>query len=72
MFWFCPAFRKDSAWSLAQALACGCPVIASKSSGAPDLFEHGREGTSIAGADAEPLPAICSKCSPTSPRCVRP
>ena len=28
----------------AQAMACGCPVIASKNTGAEDLFSDGREG----------------------------
>jgi glycosyltransferase involved in cell wall biosynthesis len=29
---------------IAQAMACGVPVIATSSTGAPDLFEDGREG----------------------------
>lgn len=29
---------------MAQAMACGCPVIASEHTGAVDLYEHGRHG----------------------------
>ncbi len=29
---------------LAQALACGCPVIGSQHTGAPDLIEDGKAG----------------------------
>jgi len=29
---------------MAEALACGCPVIASENTGAADLFTHGKEG----------------------------
>lgn len=34
---------------LGQALACGCPVIATKASGAEDLFTDGREGFIVDG-----------------------
>ncbi len=32
------------ALSMVQALACGCPVIASEHTGARDLFEDGVQG----------------------------
>ena len=39
-----PSIEEGLAMVQAQALACGCPVIATVNSGAQDLFEHGREG----------------------------
>jgi glycosyltransferase involved in cell wall biosynthesis len=39
-----PSIEEGLALVQAQALACGCPVIATVNSGAEDLFEHGREG----------------------------
>jgi glycosyltransferase involved in cell wall biosynthesis len=40
---------------LAQALACGCPIIATTHTGGPDLIEDGREGFIVAPRDAETL-----------------
>lgn len=39
-----PSVQEGLALVLAQAMACGCPVIASENTGAPDLFTDGREG----------------------------
>ena len=39
----------------AQAMACGCPVIATTHTGAEDLFEDGREGFIVAPRDPEAL-----------------
>ena len=50
-----PSIQEGFGMVMAQALACGCPVIASKSSGAPDLFEHGREGYLTAERDADAI-----------------
>jgi starch synthase len=36
----------------AQAMACGCPVIASRNTGAQDLFTDGREGFIVPIADS--------------------
>ncbi len=40
---------------MAQAMACGCPVIASLNTGAEDLFADGREGFHVPAASAEHL-----------------
>jgi len=39
-----PSIDEGFGMVLAEALACGCPVIATDHTGAPDLIEHGREG----------------------------
>ncbi|MEN9573044.1 MAG: hypothetical protein RL514_899 [Verrucomicrobiota bacterium] len=40
---------------MGQAMACGCPVIASENSGGPDLIEPGVTGFIIPAAQSEPL-----------------
>ena len=39
-----PSIQEGLACVQAQAMACGCPVIASQNTGADDLFEDGKEG----------------------------
>jgi glycosyltransferase involved in cell wall biosynthesis len=39
-----PSIEEGLAMVLAQAMACGCPVIGSEHTGAEDLFTDGREG----------------------------
>jgi starch synthase len=39
-----PSVEEGLALVQAQAMACGCPVIASQNTGAPDLFTEGSEG----------------------------
>jgi len=39
-----PSIDEGFGMVLAEALACGCPIIATDHTGAPDLIEHGREG----------------------------
>jgi glycosyltransferase involved in cell wall biosynthesis len=39
-----PSLEEGLALVQAQAMACGCPVIASTNTGAEDLFTEGREG----------------------------
>lgn len=39
-----PSVEEGFGMVMAEALACGCPVIASANTGAPDLIEHGKEG----------------------------
>ncbi len=39
-----PSIEEGLAMVMAEAMACGCPVIASTHSGAEDLFTDGREG----------------------------
>ena len=46
---------------LAQAMACGCPVIASRNTGAEDLFDDDREGIIIEARDADALRAALQK-----------
>ena len=41
---------------MAEAMACGCPVIASVNTGAADLFSYGREGFIVPVRDSG---AIC-------------
>ena len=45
----------------AQAMACGCPVIASSNTGAADLFRDGIEGFIVAPQDADGLCAALQK-----------
>ncbi len=40
---------------MAEALACGCPVIATENTGAPDLYSDGEEGTIVPARDADAL-----------------
>jgi glycosyltransferase involved in cell wall biosynthesis len=42
---------------MAEAMACGCPVLASASTGAEDLFDDGREGFIVEPRDVEALTA---------------
>lgn len=39
-----PSIEEGLALVQAQAMACGCPIIATENTGAPDLFEHGTAG----------------------------
>ena len=39
-----PSIEDGLALVIAEALACGCPVIATENSGASDLFLNGKEG----------------------------
>ncbi len=39
-----PSVQEGLALVQAQALACGCPVIATTNTGAEDIFTHGQEG----------------------------
>ena len=40
---------------MAQAMACGCPVIASENTGARDLFTDGEEGFIVPIRDVDAL-----------------
>ena len=40
---------------MAEAMACGCPVIGTEHTGAPDLIEHGREGFVVPIRDSTTL-----------------
>jgi glycosyltransferase involved in cell wall biosynthesis len=50
-----PSIEEGLALVMAQALACGCPVIASTHTGAEDLFADGEEGFIIDPGDGEGL-----------------
>jgi glycosyltransferase involved in cell wall biosynthesis len=50
-----PSLEEGLALVMAQALACGCPVIASTHTGAEDLFDDGVEGFIIPPSDQEAL-----------------
>ena len=40
---------------IAQAMACGCPVIATENTGAEELFEDGKEGFIVRARDADAI-----------------
>lgn len=50
-----PSVEEGLAMVQAQALACGCPVIATVNSGAEDLFEDGKEGFIVPARDADSI-----------------
>lgn len=50
-----PSLEEGLAMVMAQALACGCPVVASRATGAEDLFTDGVEGFIVAPGDTEAL-----------------
>lgn len=53
-----PSVEEGLALVMAEALACGCPVIATENTGARDLFEHGKEGFILPIRDSA---AICER-----------
>ena len=50
-----PSVEEGLALVQAQALACGCPVIATKATGAEDLFRDGAEGYIVEDRDMSAL-----------------
>jgi alpha-maltose-1-phosphate synthase len=50
-----PSVEEGLALVQAQAMACGCPVIATNSTGAQDLFSDGQEGFIIPNRDTAAL-----------------
>ena len=52
-----PSIEEGLAMVQAQAMACGCPVIASENTGARDLFEDGKEGFIVPIRDPQTLTA---------------
>jgi starch synthase len=75
-----PSLEEGMAMVQAQALACGCPVIASTNTGGADLFTDGREGYVVPIRDptaiAERLtrlhddPALLEEMSAAAVACV--
>jgi len=47
-----PSIEEGLACVQAQAMACGCPVIASQNTGAEDLFTDGKEGFTVPICDS--------------------
>jgi starch synthase len=52
-----PSIEEGLAMVQGQALACGCPVIATANSGAEDLFDHGKEGLIVPIRDPDAIAA---------------
>jgi len=50
-----PSIEEGLAAVQAQAMACGCPVIATVNAGAEDLFEDGKEGFIVPPRDIDVL-----------------
>jgi alpha-maltose-1-phosphate synthase len=50
-----PSLEEGLAMVMAQALACGCPVVATRNTGAEDLFTDGAEGFIVEPSDVGPL-----------------
>jgi len=50
-----PSIEEGLAYVQGEALACGCPVIASKNTGGQDLFEDGKEGFFVPIRDAQAI-----------------
>jgi glycosyltransferase involved in cell wall biosynthesis len=52
-----PSVEEGLAFVQGEALACGCPVIASENTGAADLFTDGREGFIVPARDPATITA---------------
>ena len=50
-----PSIQEGMALVQAEAMACGCPVVASANTGSEDLFSNGEEGFILAPGDIEGL-----------------
>ena len=50
-----PSLEEGLAMVMAQAMACGCPVVATRNTGAEDLYTHGVEGLVFEAGRAEAL-----------------
>lgn len=50
-----PSIEDGFGMVMAQAMACGCPVIATEHTGARDLYTHGEEGFIVPIRDVEAL-----------------
>jgi glycosyltransferase involved in cell wall biosynthesis len=50
-----PSIEEGLAMVQAQAMACGCPVVASRNTGGEDLFSDGHEGFIVPIRDANAL-----------------
>ncbi|MGE5452629.1 MAG: glycosyltransferase family 4 protein [Acidobacteriota bacterium] len=50
-----PSVQEGFGMVMAQAMACACPVVASRNTGAPDLYDDGQEGYVVPERDADAL-----------------
>lgn len=50
-----PSVEEGLAMVMAEAMACGCPVVASVNTGAADLFSYGREGFIVPARDSRAI-----------------
>lgn len=50
-----PSVEEGLAMVMAQALACGCPVVATRAAGAEDLYRDGAEGAIVDAGDTAAL-----------------
>lgn len=53
-----PSIEEGLALVMAQAMACGCPVVATHNAGAADLFDDGEQGYIV---EARDVPALVSR-----------
>jgi glycosyltransferase involved in cell wall biosynthesis len=56
-----PSIEEGLALVQAQAMACGCPVVASRNTGADNLFDNGVEGYIVPPRDTDALTAAIQK-----------
>ena len=50
-----PSVEEGLAMVMAEAMACGCPVIATDNTGAADLFSYGQEGFIVPARDSRAI-----------------
>ena len=55
MCWFCLLLRMGLGLVMAEAMACGCPVISSTNCGGDDLYTDGVEGFVVPIRDAKAI-----------------
>jgi len=60
-----PSIEDGYGMVMAQALACGCPVIATDHTGAVDLFENGKEGFIVPFRNAERIAECLQRLADT-------
>jgi len=48
-------------WTIAEAMATGCVVIASRTGGIPELVEHGETGLLVEPGDSEAIAATLDR-----------
>jgi glycosyltransferase involved in cell wall biosynthesis len=56
-----PSIEEGLAMVQGQAMACGCPIIATVNAGAEDLFTHGKEGFIVPIRDPDAIATALTK-----------